>query len=111
MKNIIKSGIFLLLCTLIFGLTAFTTDNTIIQSDEVSSCYVYRADLTTAKWQEIASPHGYTQYFIIDPSATGSPTHVISTSDYNGDWSALMNCIGLPPSTASIIIIDDLGGT
>lgn len=111
MKSIMHSGIAFVVCFLALGLTAFAPENAQRQNEETTSCYIYRADLTTAKWNEIAGPHGYTQYIVLDADSFSSPDHVISTSDYNGDWEALMNCLGLPTSTESIIIEEDLGGT
>ncbi len=111
MKTHLKQFITLLLLTLVFGLTSFTTKNIAPQNEEVFSCYIYRADLTMAKWNEIAGQHGYTQYVVIDQSAFSGQDHIITSASYSGDWEALMNCIGLPASTESIIIAEDLGGT
>lgn len=95
---------------LTFGAASFTPNNSELQRNKVFTCYIYRTDLTAAKWNEIADQHGFTEYIIIDEGTLGTPGHVISAGSYYGDWEGLMNCLGLPASIASIIIADDLGG-
>lgn len=112
MKNtFIRHSIAMLLAYLLCGaisLEAITTpEKTTKQNTDLITCYVSASDLSTAKWNEIANPHGYTEYFIIDSYGSA---HTISQSDYTGDWGDLMNCLGLSPTTPSIIIADDIEG-
>ncbi len=110
MKKLLKLGQVCLLLTLALGFFAFTPKESVAknQVEEVSACYILKADLTTAKWNEIAGPHGYTQYFVIDGVGTTGST--INKSDFKGDWNALMSCLGLPNATLSIVVDDLVDG-
>ena len=109
MKNIMKYSTVMLLLTLAVGMVAFTPATSEVQNEEVFSCYVYKADLTTAKWNEIANPLGYTQYIVIE--SLPSSGHTITTADYKGDWGALMTCLGLSQATLYIVVDEIIDGT